>query len=62
MELEPDFDNVLYIDEGRKDKIMRQLNLARKSGQVAIFNAERDQLADVIPFPRRYEEPPEPAA
>lgn len=58
---EVDYTNVLFLDEGRKDRVMRQLNIARQQGRVAVFNAELDEPAKVIPFPRRPDTPDDAA-
>lgn len=53
MEQEPDTENVVYMDESRRARWLRQLEDARKIGGVATFNFEYKEPAKVIPFPER---------
>lgn len=59
---EPDTTNVAYMDEYRRAKWMSELNRARKAGGVATFGAMHDDPAEVIPFPRKPDDEPDPAA
>lgn len=62
MEQEPDTENVVYMDEHRKARWLRQLDDARAIGGVATFNFEHTELAKVIDFPTPPEIPPDGAA
>jgi hypothetical protein len=62
MEEEPDTTNVVYLDESRKARWLKQVEDARRLGGVATFNFEYDDLADVIPFPRKPDDTPDGAA
>jgi hypothetical protein len=57
MEQEPDTENVVYMDEARKARWLRQLDDARNIGGVATFNFEYTDPAKVIPFPRKDDDP-----
>lgn len=56
-----DDENVVYIDEFRREQWLLKLRIARESGRVATFGAIRDTDAQIIEFPKQ-PEPPEPAA
>ncbi len=60
MEREPDTTNVVYMDEARKARWLRQLDDARDIGGVATFNFEYSDPAKIIPFPRTEEQPEPP--
>ena len=55
-------DNVVYIDEFRRERWLLKLRLARETGEIAVFHSQQDGLATVIPFPERPEPDPEDAA
>lgn len=57
-------DNVYFIDEFNRERWLLKLEIARRTGQVAVFNADLGRDADILPFRRREEptETPEPAA
>lgn len=50
-------DNVVYIDEFRREQWLLKLRVARESGTVAVFGAIHEEDAQVIPFPVRGEVP-----
>lgn len=52
-------DNVIYIDEFRRERWLLKLEIARDMGGVAVFNAENPdgEVADVIPFPGKEGDP-----
>lgn len=52
MESKPDTQNVLYLDDYRREKFMTKLRAARESGEVAVFGALNEGLAEVIEFPQ----------
>lgn len=62
MEGEPDYKNVVFMDEARRAHWLRELHRARELGTIAVFGHEPDKPADVIPFPRKPDEPPDGAA
>jgi hypothetical protein len=53
---------VIYIDEFRRDRWLLKLQVARETGEVAVFGAIQPKLADVIPFPVQPEAEPDGAA
>ena len=55
-------DNVIYIDEFRRERWLLKLHLARETGEIAVFGSLHDQDATVIPFPDRSEPEGDPAA
>ena len=62
IEREPDTENVVYMDESRRAKWLRQLEDARNLGGVATFNFEHKEPADIIPFPIKPDDEPDGAA
>lgn len=46
---------VIYLDERRKERWLRQINLSRETGKVAIFSAMQSTDAEIIPFPTKPE-------
>ena len=60
MEREPDMENVVFMDESRRARWLRQVEEARRIGGVATFNFEYDEPAQVIPFPGKPIEPEGP--
>lgn len=54
---------VTYIDEFRRERWLLKLQVARESGEVAVFGAMRPADAQVIQFPERPDpNPPEVVA
>lgn len=45
-------DNVVYLDEYRKEHWLKHLEFARETGQLAIFGAVYEDPAQLILFPR----------
>lgn len=62
MEQEPDTTNVLYMDEYRKARWMAELKRSRNLGQLALFNGEYENPAQLILFPDSSGDVPDPAA
>ena len=42
---------LIYIDEFRRERWLLKLQVARETGEIAVFGAIQPDLADVIPFP-----------
>lgn len=53
---------VIYLDEYRRERWLLKLQVARETGEIAVFGAIQPKLADVIPFPVRAEVEPDGAA
>ena len=51
---------LVYIDEHRRERWLLKLELARRTGEIAVFNADLGNDAAVLPFPEQTD--PEPAA
>lgn len=49
-------DNVVYIDEHNRERWLLKLKIARESGQIAVFGAIQPKPADIIPFPKPYDD------
>ena len=62
MEQKPDTENVVYMDEFRRAKWLSELHRARDMGQIALFNMEYDNPAQLFLFPMRSEGDPDGAA
>lgn len=61
MEAEPDTTNLVYIDEFSSERWLLKLQVARESGQLAIFNADFKHPGQLLLFPEQ-PTPPDTAA
>lgn len=62
MESGPD-DNVIYIDEFKRDRWLLRLRVAREMGQVILDKGKPvTGEAQIIPFPKKPNDPGDPAA
>ncbi len=60
MEDEPD--NLVYIDEFRREQWLLKLKIARQTGQMALFNKEYETPGQLILFPTQPDSPPDNVA